>query len=139
MNKKNQDKFEEALNYISNLSLKEQKALSEILAKNLAENTAEKEIPLKYQILVSSIWFVLLATGGLLNIEPAWFRFFLLPLLGIPAGLFYVWNIRKQKYKLSFTKYCYMIFFIGPIYSLFCGIILSVVLYFPLKWIGIIH
>ena len=139
MNKETKiDKFAEICQKVSELSLKEQNALLENLRIHLAEPNPVQEIPFKYTLLFSSIWFVILTTGGLLQIEPIWFRLCLLPILGIPISLFYIWERRDIKYKISFAELCYMMFIVGPFFSLIGGIILGLLLYLPFKWLGII-
>ena len=139
MDKENQiDRFSEALQKVFDLSLKEQNALFETLRAHLAEYEPVQVIPLKYQIAVSAIWFVILATGGLLKIQPVWFRACLYPILGLQVTLSYLWARRDVKYTISFPELCLSLFLIGPFLSLFGGIILGAILYFPFKWIGII-
>jgi hypothetical protein len=139
MSKENEiDSFAEAFEKISDLSLKEQNALFETLRRHLLDYEPVQEIPVKYQIFVSSIWFVILSTGGLLEIKPLWFSVCLYPILGLPVALFYVWTRKDAKYTIDFPQLCLHLFLIGPCFSVIGGLILGALLYFPLKWVGII-
>ena len=83
-----------------------------------------------FQILVSSLWFLILATGGLLDIKPLWFRITLIPILGVPAGLFYIWSIKNKSHEISFGEYVSIVLFVGPVLSIIFGILLGAAIYF---------
>ena len=91
-----------------------------------------------FQFLISSLWFLILAAGGLLEIKPLWFRFALIPILGVPAGIFYVWNWKgDNSNKVSFWEYVLIVLFIGPISGIFFGTLLAGVIYYILKLFGL--
>jgi len=132
------DKFQKVYQEVFELSFEEQNLLFKSLLTRFSNQETTHETPLRYPILFSSIWFVILEIGGLLHIKPLWFRICLLPILGIPITLFYIWDYRDEGYKISFLEFCMIMLYVGPVYSLFGGLALSMLLYLPLKWIGII-
>jgi hypothetical protein len=90
-----------------------------------------------FLVLVSSLWFVVLAAGGLLDVKPLWFRIALIPILGVPMGIFYVQDLVNESNKISLGVYVATVLFAGPVLSVICGIPLAAAIYFILELFGI--
>ena len=88
-----------------------------------------------FQILISSIWFLILAKGGLLNIYPLWFRILIIPVLGIPSGIFFILDLRYMNKDPNIGNYLLHIFILGPIVSLLGGLFLGTIAYYISKLI----
>jgi len=68
-----------------------------------------------------------------LNVQPLWFRIMLFPILGLPAGLFYVWEIQNGESQISLGTYAAIVLLIGPISSLIVGLLLAGGIFYLLK------
>ena len=90
-----------------------------------------------FQILITPIWAVILFSGGLLDIEPLWFRCLLAPTLGVPAGIFILIDAQVHKKVIQVFDFCVGVLVVGLFYGLFGGILLALLISFLLKAIGI--
>jgi hypothetical protein len=134
LNKSNS--FEDIVNSIDRLTESEQDTLLYILEKDkIQRNTCvlPKRFLKLYFIIFSSIWFVAILGGGLLDIQPVWFRYMLFPLLGIPFSISHVLDIIKYKSRKDFKEFLVISFFAGPIIGFFWGLILWFIIYYVWK------
>jgi hypothetical protein len=139
------EKLEEVVAAAEDLSLSRQKVLVEMLNTHI-DKTDTRDKPSFWRdgvcasVIITPIWSLILFSGGLLDIEPIWFRFCLLPVLSVPAGVSYILLLkRKRVCRPDFLIYSLIIFFGGPAYGIVSGIILGSIIYFPLKWLGFVH
>lgn len=131
--------FDDIVNSLDSLNENERDAVLHILEDDKIRNTSY--IPIKiytnpYFIILSSIWFVALLAGGVLDIQPIWLRFLLLPLFGIPFAIVYVFELINYRIKKDFKEFLIVSFFVGPILGLFWGLILSFVIFYVWKLIS---
>ncbi len=124
---------------LEKLTESEHDALLHILEKmKIQRNSIAPRIKFleSHFILFSSIWFVALLAGGLLDVQPVWFRFMLLPLFGIPFAIFHVFEIVNYRRKKDLQEFVVLSFFIGPIIGFFWGLLLSIIIYYGWKFIS---
>ena len=131
--------FDNIVNSLDSLNENEKNALLHILEDDKIRNISY--IPIKiytnsYFIILSSIWFIALLAGGVLDIQPIWLRFLLLPLFGIPFSIAYVFELINYGIKKDFKEFLVVSFFAGPILGLFWGVILSAVIFYVWKFIS---
>jgi hypothetical protein len=133
------NQFDNIVNSLENLNEKEKDTLLYILEKDIIERNSDltiKRFKNSYFILLSSIWYVVLLIGGVLDVQPTWFRFVLFPLFGIPFAILYVFETANYKRKVNIKDFLLTSFFIGPIIGLFWGLILSFIIYYGWKLIS---
>ncbi len=139
------EKLEKVVAAAEDLSLDRQKVLVELLNRHIDKIDTRDEISswrdgVVASAIITPIWSLILFSGGLLDLEPIWLRWCLLPVLSVPAGVSYIlWLKRKRVCRPDFLIYSLIIFFGGPVYGILSGIILGSIIYFPLKWLGFVH
>ncbi len=131
--------FDDIVNSLDHLNENERDALLHILEDDKIRKTSY--IPIKiyansYFIILSSIWFVALLAGGVLDIQPMWLRFLMFPLFGIPFAIVYVFELINYRIKKDFKEFLVVSFLVGPILGLFWGLILSAVIFYVWKLIS---
>ena len=131
--------FDDIVNSLVSLNINQRDDLLHILEADKIRNTSDIPIKIytnKYFIVLSSIWLVALCTGGVLDIQPMWLRFFMFPLFGIPFAIVYVFELINYRIKKDFYEFLVVAFFVGPTLGLFWSIILSGIIFYVWKLIN---
>lgn len=74
-----------------------------------------------FSLIVSGIWGAILVFGGYFDIEPAWLRWCLFPVFGIPIGYYLYWRAARQKMGESIVFYVFGFLFLAPFVGLICS------------------
>jgi len=131
--------FDDILISLESLNEKERDTLLSVLDKDKIDRNKyfsnSKVEPLCF-IIFSSIWFVALLFGGLLDVSPLWFRIILFPLFGLPFILLHVFQIINYKVKKDFVAFLAISLFIGPMIGFFWGMALSFIIFYGWKFIS---
>ncbi len=134
-----QSSFEDVRDSVDKLNDYDRDVLLSVLEMDKIQRNKYHEVPVKLKIcfyIFSTMWFVALLGGSILDVEPLWFRFMLLPLFGVPFSISHVLGIIQYKYERDFRFFLTMSFFIGPIIGCFWGFIVWLIIYYVWKIIS---
>jgi len=131
--------FDDILISLENLNEQELDTLLYVLDKdkiNRNKYILRSKVKKLYFIIFSSVWFVSLIFGGLLEVTPLWFRIILFPLFGLPFIMEYVFEIINYKAKKDFVTFLAISFFVGPVIGFFWGLGLTFIIFFGWEFIS---